>query len=155
MRKMRRCATPTPAHLRIFLITHRSSRRMPIPSPLPFPARPYVSFVLATYNRGPILLDCLQKTLAAALASLGPGHFSISIVDNASTDQTPDLVRFLAEKERHIKYLRLPKNCGPVAKNAALHQNAADLIVLLADDAYPLPRSLPQTARHFQAHPHH
>ena len=119
-----------------------------------FAARPYVSFVLATFNRGPILLDCLHKTLDAAIPALGSGHFDIRIVDNASSDHTPDLIRALAENERHIKYLRLPKNCGPVAKNAALHQNAADLIVLLDDDAYPLPGSLPQMVRHFQDDPH-
>ena len=121
---------------------------------MPFPARPFVSFVLATFNRGPILLDCLQKTLAAAQSSLGPDHFNISIVDNASTDQTPALLQSFTAHHPQIKYLRLPKNCGPVAKNAALHNNSADLIVLLDDDAYPLPGSLPQMVRHFQDDPH-
>jgi GT2 family glycosyltransferase len=118
-----------------------------------FPARPFVSFVLATYNRGTILIDCLQRTLAAALPALGPGHFNIIVVDNASTDNTAALVAALAAEQRHIKLIRLPKNCGPVAKNVALHQNAADILVLLDDDAYPLPGSLAQMVHHFQDDP--
>ena len=119
-----------------------------------FPSRPFVSFVLATYNRGTTLIDCLHHTLAAALSALGPGHFNILVVDNASTDNTAELVSTLAQEQRHIKLIRLPKNCGPVAKNIALHKNPADLLVLLDDDAYPLPGSLAQMVRHFQDDPH-
>jgi len=119
----------------------------------PFPARPFVSFVLATYNRVTILIDCLQRTLNAALPALGPGRFNIIVVDNASTDNTAQLVQDFAAEQRHIKLIRLPKNCGPVAKNVALHENAADILVLLDDDAYPMPGAISQMVRHFQDDP--
>lgn len=118
-----------------------------------FPPRPFVSFVLATFNRGTVAVDCLKQTMAAARTALGADHFNIIIVDNASTDNTADLVAALAAAEPHIKLVRLAKNCGPVAKNVALHENPADLLVLLDDDAYPLPGALGQMVRHFQDDP--
>ena len=118
-----------------------------------FPARPLVSFVLATFNRGAVAVDCLRQTAAAATTALGTEHFNIIVVDNASTDNTAKLVAALAAEERHIKLVALPKNYGPVAKNVALDGNKADLLVLLDDDAYPLPGALGQMVRHFQDDP--
>jgi glycosyltransferase involved in cell wall biosynthesis len=105
---------------------------------------------MATFNRGAVVVDCLKRTVAAATASVGTGHFNVIVVDNASSDNTAELVGALAAEERHIKLVRLTKNCGPVAKNVGLYENAADILVLLDDDAYPLPGALGQMVRHFQ-----
>ncbi len=113
-------------------------------------SHPSVSFVIATHNRGPILVDCLKKTIAAALPVLGAGRFSISIVDNASQDGTAALVAQLAATEPCVRLIPLQKNCGPVAKNAALASDNADIIVLMDDDAYPLPGVLARMVQHFQ-----
>jgi hypothetical protein len=40
-----------------------------------------------------------------------------------------------------------------VAKNAGLHKNPADLVVLLDDDAYPLPGAVARMIDHFEADP--
>lgn len=120
---------------------------------MPLSARPTVSFVIATYNRGAVLLDCLRKTIDAAAPALGAGRFSITVVDNASTDNTAAGIAQLAAREPAIRFIQLEKNCGPVAKNAALEGNAADLIILMDDDAYPLPGSLARMVQHFQDDP--
>ncbi len=138
------------------------------------PARPRVSFVMATHNRGLIVLECLRKTIACAGAALGHGHYECVVVDNASTDGTPDLIESLARElfgdrgqvspdhasptaidgRCPLRVVRLDKNRGPVAKNVALEGNSADIIVLLDDDAYPLPGALAQMVRHFQDDTH-
>jgi GT2 family glycosyltransferase len=121
---------------------------------MPLPARPTVSFVIATHNRGAVLLDCLRKTIDVALPALGAGRFSIAVVDNASTDDTAAGMARLAAREPALRFIQLEKNCGPVAKNAALEGSAADLIVLMDDDAYPLPGALARMVQHFQEDPH-
>jgi hypothetical protein len=108
---------------------------------------------MATFNRGAVVVDCLKRTVAAALPALGAGRFNIIVVDNASTDRTAEMVAALAAEERHIKLVRMSKNYGPTAKNVALHENAADIVVLLDDDAYPLPGAVGQMVRHFQDDP--
>jgi GT2 family glycosyltransferase len=118
-----------------------------------FPARPFVSFVLATYNRGPVVLDCLKQTLNAALTALGKDRFNIIVIDNASTDNTADLIATLAAEQPRVILIRNQSNCGPVAKNIGLHKNPADILVLLDDDAYPLPGALTQMVRHFEDDP--
>jgi GT2 family glycosyltransferase len=109
-----------------------------------------VSFVIATYNRGNVLLDCLQRTLACGLPR---EQFSIIVVDNASTDGTAERVGTLCREKTNVRLIRLAKNCGPVAKNAGLHKNPADLVVLLDDDAYPLPGAVARMIDHFEADP--
>ena len=115
------------------------------------PAQPTVAFILATHNRGPVVTDCLRHTLNCGLPA---SQFIITVVDNASTDDTPALLRALAAEHGNIQVIRLPSNRGPVAKNFALQNNPADILVLLDDDAYPLPGSVRQMIRHFHDDPH-
>lgn len=107
-----------------------------------------VSFLIATYNRGQILVDCLRKVAACGLPE---ERFEIIVVDNASTDGTPEL---LAEQMPEVQIIRLTANRGPVAKNHALAQARGAFVVFLDDDAYPLPGAVPQMIRHFAADPH-
>jgi GT2 family glycosyltransferase len=119
----------------------------------PFLPRYSVSFVLATYNRGVVVADCLRKTMAAASAIMPAERFSVVVVDNGSTDGTAEGVEALAREHKNVRLVKLGKNCGPVAKNVGLHGNGADLIVLMDDDAYPLPGALAQMLRHFHEDP--
>ncbi len=111
---------------------------------------PLVSFCIATHNRGPVLLDCLHKILANGLPQ---NQFEIRIIDNASTDGTPDLIARESKNLPNLHLTRLPKNCGPVAKNIAIRQSTAEFLILLDDDAYPRPGAVPQMIRHFRDNP--
>ncbi len=107
-----------------------------------------LSLIIATHNRGPVLLDCLHRTLAAI--PLPRTAFEILIVDNASTDGTPAL---MAKTFPDITLLPLQKNLGPVAKNLAIARATGEFLLLLDDDAYPHPGAIPQMLRHFAADP--
>jgi GT2 family glycosyltransferase len=108
---------------------------------------PLVSFLIATRNRGSVLVDSLKRVAACGLA---PTQFEIIVVDNASTDGTPDL---LAQQLPAVQLIRLENNRGPVAKNHALAVATGEFAVFLDDDAYPLPGSVPQMIRHFRDDP--
>jgi GT2 family glycosyltransferase len=108
---------------------------------------PVVSFLIATRNRGSVLVDSLQRVAACGLA---PAQFEIIVVDNASTDGTPDLV---SQQLPTVHLIRLENNRGPVAKNHALAAAKGEFAVFLDDDAYPLPGSVPQMIRHFRDDP--
>jgi GT2 family glycosyltransferase len=107
---------------------------------------PLVSFVIATFNRGPVLIDCIRQTLRCGL----PEHqFEIIVVDNASTAGTADLQAALP----HVRVINLPANEGPVAKNHGILQARGEFVVFLDDDAFPLPGALPAMLAHFAADP--
>jgi GT2 family glycosyltransferase len=98
-------------------------------------------------------VDCLRRTIAAAEGAGLAGRFQVVVVDNGSTDGTAERIELLAGERREVKLIRLEKNCGPVAKNAGIAGNKADIIVLLDDDAYPMPGALPQMLHHFREDP--
>jgi len=111
--------------------------------------RPLISYCIATYNRGRVLVDCLRKTYAQTIAIDPNAEFLV--VDNASNDDTR------AQLKDHAPFARvipLERNEGPVAKNHALRQARGQYVVILDDDAYPNPGALPQMVRHFQSDPH-
>jgi GT2 family glycosyltransferase len=115
------------------------------------PRHPTVSFVVATHNRGPILIDCLRRTLHCGLQV---DQLNIIVIDNASSDGTPELVEaFAREHARNLRLIRLTRNCGPVAKNLGINENSADILIVMDDDAFPLPGAVAQAIHHFQKDP--
>ncbi|MEI8195588.1 MAG: glycosyltransferase [Phycisphaerae bacterium] len=106
-----------------------------------------VSFVLATFNRGPVLVDSLRQVQNCGLP---PHTFEIIAVDNASTDSTPEL---LERELPQVQLIRLPRNEGPVAKNHAIARARGQFVIFLDDDAFPLPGAVPRMLEYFAADP--
>ena len=89
-------------------------------------------------------MDCLHRVMVNGL----PQHqFEILVVDNASSDGTPDLV---AENFPEITLVRLSKNGGAVAKNVAIRKARGEFVVVLDDDAFPHAGAVQQMVRHFR-----
>ena len=112
-----------------------------------------VCAVVVTYNRKDLLLECLE----ALRRQTGPLD-AIYIIDNASTDGTPEILRSKGYRdcavienpidgsEIMIRYVRLPVNTGGAGGfhegvKRAFH-DGYDWIWLMDDDAEPLPDSL-------------
>jgi abequosyltransferase len=69
---------------------------------------PYdLSFCIPTYN----FADFLPQTLES-IVSQADDRVQIVIVDGASTDNTPEVVREWQRRFPHIKYIRRPARCG-------------------------------------------
>ncbi len=97
-----------------------------------------VTAVVVTYNRKELLRQCL-----AALEAQTRAPDRIVVVDNASTDGTPDLVR--AEFPR-LELRELPENVGGAggfhAGLVEAHAAGAEWMWLMDDDSIPAPTAL-------------
>lgn len=90
-------------------------------------ALPSVSLIVVNWNGSACIGDCLTSLLA-----LDYPAFSVSVVDNASTDNSPDFVR---ERFPQVELIRSPHNLGyGGGANLALRACRADVAVVLNTD---------------------
>jgi rhamnopyranosyl-N-acetylglucosaminyl-diphospho-decaprenol beta-1,3/1,4-galactofuranosyltransferase len=103
---------------------------------MPVPER--VCAVVVTYNRREMLVECLRALQAQSRA---PDR--ILVVDNASTDGTPKLVR---SDFPDVDLLALEENVGGAGGfyegMRAAHADGADWLWLMDDDTIPTPTAL-------------
>lgn len=111
---------------------------------------PKISFVLPTYNYGRYLGACVGSILAQDYAGL-----EVVIVDDASTDETPDIAGSLCRSDSRVSYFRHPRNVGPVANwNACLERATGDFVWLIsADDALASTDAASRYLEIFREHP--
>jgi GT2 family glycosyltransferase len=93
------------------------------------------SIALVTHNN----LAYTKLCLTTLLADWRDGD-ELLLVDNASTDGTPDFLRDLAQKNPFVKLILNEKNHGfAAANNQALKLATGDVLVLLNNDTLVLP----------------
>ncbi len=102
-------------------------------------AVPVVSVVVATYNRSARL-----RTLLHALANqtlVGRAAFEVVVVDDHSTDATPETVAALkAQLPIPVMYVRQDRNGGPArARNEGVRRAQAAIVAFTDDDCVPRP----------------
>jgi glycosyltransferase involved in cell wall biosynthesis len=115
----------------------RGIRRIARESPVN-PAKPLVSAIIPTYNYG----QYLSRALDSILTQEGLGEqfeIEIIVVDDASTDATPEVV----QRYPQVRYLRLAHRQGvSAARNAGIRASTGEYISFLdADDTW-LPHKL-------------
>ncbi len=104
---------------------------------------------IATYNRAAMVREAVE---AAFAQSCSPDE--IVVADDASTDDTPQVLGCLAAAERRVRVLRQPTNSGGVGNwNAAMNATRGDLIAWCSDDDRFLPGHLEASVRFLKAHP--
>lgn len=106
---------------------------------------PLVSIVIPTRNRAALL----KKAIGSALAQTYPA-IEIVVVDDGSTDETPEVVRGF---DARIVYLRGSGLGCAGAKNAGLAAASGSLITNLDDDDLFLPEKVERQARVFERRP--
>ncbi len=90
------------------------------------------SIIIPVYNGEKTLPDTLRS-----VSGLAGGPFELIVVDDASTDRTPELAR-----QAGAKVVTLPQNSGPAtARNTGAHQAAYD-VVLFTDSDVLVPKRL-------------
>ncbi len=104
-------------------------------------AVPRVSVVVTCYNYGRFL----RQAVASALAQTS-GELEVIIVDDGSTDDTPNIASTLAGEPR-VRYVRQANAGQAAAKNRGIAEARGELVAFLdADDAWApekLARQLP------------
>lgn len=111
---------------------------------------PFVSVVIPTFNRSGMLCDCVDSVLASTFRD-----FEIIIVDNASRDDTEEVVRKrYLENYPNIRYHRNPANlmvCG--GRNAGIRLARGQWILCLDSDNLVLPDMLAELVACEERHP--
>ncbi len=95
-----------------------------------------VSIVIPVFNNAEYTEKCLEE-----IYKLTPPELlhEIIVVDNGSTDRTPDLLESYKEKYRNFKYFSNPQNLGfGKACNQGMKLNTGDYVLLLNNDTIPL-----------------
>jgi len=89
-----------------------------------------VTIAIPTFNRSGLL----PRAVASAQAQDYP-HIEICIVDNHSTDETPEVGRALAASDPRIRFIRQPRNVGSVRNfEMGLANASGEYFCWLADD---------------------
>jgi glycosyltransferase involved in cell wall biosynthesis len=97
-----------------------------------------IDVVIPSYNYGHYLEDCVASILMQDIESL-----RILIIDNASTDGSPDLARSLAERDPRIQLRLRGRNMGPHASfNEGVDWAASTYFTILCADDQLAPGSL-------------
>lgn len=108
------------------------------------------SVVVVTYNNLPLTQACLQSVLAR---TEWPNH-EVIVVDNGSTDGTPDYLRGLATDNARVRVILNPDNRGfAAANNQGLEEARGEYLVLLNNDTVVVRGWLTGLIRHLAAHP--
>ena len=87
-----------------------------------------VTVAIPTYNRAHYLPEAIESVLAQTFQD-----FELLILDNASTDNTPELVKSF--KDERIRYVRNQTNIGMFGNcNKALELARGEYVIIFHDD---------------------
>lgn len=108
-----------------------------------------VDVIVPCYNYGSMLDGCVQSILSQQGVAV-----RVFIVDDASTDETPEVGRRLARADLRVQYWRHSVNQGHInSYNEALARVTASYCVILSADDLLTPGSLLRATRVMEANP--
>ncbi len=110
---------------------------------------PMVSVVMPVYNRENYVKEALDSVLNQSFQD-----FEIVVVDDGSTDKTPQILAQYAEKDNRIRVFTHETNCGVgCARNTAQsHANGKYLVIMDSDDVM-VPQRLERQVRAMEENP--
>src|SRR5207247_3774592 len=91
----------------------------------PLPRVPKVSVVVATCNGSRTLQNCLES-----LGRLNYADYEVILVDDGSTDRTPDIARSFPQ----VRYLRQTHQGLSAARNAGIGAATGEIVAFTDDD---------------------
>ncbi len=95
-----------------------------------------ISVAICTFNRSALLRQCLEGFAAQAAA---PDAFEVIVVDNNSTDDTPEVTKEFTGRIATLKYVFEAAQGLSRARNRAIEEVSSPVIVYIDDDAIPYP----------------
>ena len=102
-----------------------------------------VTIVIPILNEGKVLPELLRR-LRAVLGKVPGGPHEIVIVDDGSTDETPDILRRESQEDDRLVGVVLSRNFGhQAALSAGLAQASGDAIIAMDGDLQDPPESIP------------
>ncbi len=90
--------------------------------------RPFISVIVPVRNEAPFIRRTLDQLLGQHYAA---DRFEVLVVDGASTDGTPDLVRSLAADHPNLRLLTNARRWSSAARNLGVRSARGDLVVVI------------------------
>ncbi|MDD5109210.1 MAG: glycosyltransferase [Candidatus Omnitrophica bacterium] len=110
---------------------------------------PLITTIIPTFRR-PTLL---RRAIKSALNQTYP-HFQVYVYDNASGDQTQEIVAEIAKNDHRVKYYCHPENIGVLPNfNYGMEHVETPFFSFLSDDDILLPEFYQTAVESFQSHP--
>jgi len=108
-----------------------------------------IDIIIPCYNYGRFLEQCLDAIVAQTR-----GDFQVLVMDNASTDNTPEVAERWMAQDARIRYHRNAENLGAVGNMKRGYEltSAEYVVILPADDLWE-PDFLERTCDGLDAHP--
>jgi glycosyltransferase involved in cell wall biosynthesis len=107
-----------------------------------------VTVAIPTYNRAAMLAESIDSVLAQTY-----GDFRLVVADNASTDETREVVAAYVD-DRRVEYLRRPENLGLLGNfQDCLQRLTGEYSLILCDDDLLRPTFLEETVAALDAQP--
>ena len=89
-----------------------------------------VSIITPTYNCGCFIAETIESVLKQTYK-----NWELLIVDDCSTDNTSQIVKYYVEKDSRIKYFKLTENMGAaITRNIAMEYAQGEFIAFLDSD---------------------
>ena len=107
-----------------------------------------ISVVIPTRNRAHFLDDCLRSLVVQRCET----SFEVIVVDNASTDATPEVLAAWSERDGRVRSLREPRLGRAAALNAGMAVARGELLLFTDDDVYVRPGFVETYRRFFAGH---
>lgn len=107
-----------------------------------------VSVVITTKNRAPLLRQAIESVLAVKTMQHPKFDLELIVVDDGSTDDTPDVIRAYPVRSFRTSGIGMAG-----ARNLGLHNATGDFFTLLDDDDVWLPTNIVPQLALFEAHP--
>ena len=108
-------------------------------------ASPLVTFIVPTHNYGKYLLEAVDSALAQTYP-----NFELIVVDDGSTDNTPELMAPLQDR---VRYIRQEQRGPSAARNAGIKVARGELIAFLDADDLWLPDKTRLQVSYLLEHP--
>lgn len=89
---------------------------------------PLVRVVIPTYNRSALVAEALESLLAQSFSD-----FEVVVADDGSTDDTQNVLRHFAARDRRVRSLALPHGGAASARNAAIAEPGQHRYVAFLD----------------------
>jgi len=110
---------------------------------------PKISVVMPVYNREKYLRDAVNSILNQTFQD-----FEFIIIDDGSTDQTPQIIDEYKKNDQRIISFQQPQNCGVVnARNKGLEMARGEYLAVMDSDDISLPHRLETQYRFLETHP--
>lgn len=93
-----------------------------------------VSAIIVTHNRADFLGEAIESVLTQSYFQKNPVDWELIVVDDGSTDRTPDLVAGYRQRFSRVRYLRQEHRGVSQARNQGLRLSAGEFIAFLDSD---------------------